>query len=247
MPSCDRVARAAAWLLAAATAGLGASVLAQEAARPVAGIYSCTDAQGRVIKRDRPIAECSDREQKIQNPDGSVKGTHPPSLTADERAEREARERRAAEEARGLAEAGRRDKQLKARYPTEASHQQARAAALDNVRRAIREGELRLRQLEAERKPLLNEAEFYQGRNLPPKLKQALEANEASAAAQRQASANQESELRRLTAFYDAELERLRRLWAGALPGSMGPLVAPAAPEPVSAASAPKKPAAPAR
>ena len=34
-------------------------------------------------------------------------------------------------------------------------------------------------------------------------------------------------ELERINKLYDAELDRLRRLWAGAPPGSLGPAPAP--------------------
>jgi len=199
----------------------------QAGTKPIGGIYTCIDAQGRRLTADRPIPECSAREQKILNADGSLRAIHPPSLTAEERAERDQRERRLAEERSAMADAIRRDRNLIKRFPDEASHQRAREAALDTVRRAIRASEFRLRELANERKPLLSEAEFYQDRPLPPKLKQQLDANDASGEAQRSSSANQEAELGRVTKLYDLELERLRRLWAGAVPGSMGPLVQP--------------------
>jgi hypothetical protein len=117
-----------------------------------------------------------------------------------------------------------------ARYPNEAAHQRAREAALDTVRLAIRATELRVRELELARKPLLEEAEFYVGKPLPPKLRTALDANDASTEAQRSATATQEAELGRINRLYDAELDRLRRLWGGAAPGSLGPLPSASAP-----------------
>jgi len=231
------------WLAGLACAcALPSTVLAQETSRTTAGIYTCTDAKGRPLRADRPIPECSDKEQKKLNSDGSLKGIHPPALTAEERAEREARERRLAEERAAIDDAGRRDKNLVKRYPTESSHQRAREAALDNVRLAIRASESRLRELASERKPLTSEAEFYQGRRLPPKLKQQLDANDASAEAQRAASANQEAELQRVTRLFDAELDRLRRLWAGASRGSLGPIQMPQGPAAAAPATG-RKPA----
>jgi hypothetical protein len=220
-----------AWLLLT----LAGTVPAQEGAKAPANIYTCVDAQGKRLTADRPIRECLAREQQVLNKDGSVKFIVPPSLTAEERIEREARERKLAEERMAIADAGRRDRNLVGRYPDEASHQRAREAALDTVRLAIKATELRLRELALERRPLLNEAEFYEGRQLPPKLRQALETNEAATEAQRNASANQEAELGRVNRLYDAELNRLRRLWSGAAPGSMGPLVVPAAPAALAA------------
>ncbi len=217
-------------LALAAALALAVPAWAEPAKPNNQGIYTCIDAQGKRLTADRPIRECLAREQLILNRDGSVRTRVPPSMTAEERAEYEARERKLAEERNALAEAGRRDRNLANRYPDEASHQRAREAALDTVRAAIRASEQRLRELAAERRPLLSEAEFYDGRQLPPKLKQALDANDAAAEAQRDASRNQEAELGRVMRLYDAELNRLRRLWAGAPPGSLGPLTVPPGP-----------------
>jgi hypothetical protein len=200
------------------------------------GIYTCVDDKGRRYTADRPIVECAGREQQLLNHDGSLRAVLPPTLTADERTEYEARERAAAEARAAQADAVRRDRNLTARYPTEASHDRAREAALDTVRLAKKATEIRLRELTLERKPLREEAEFYQGKTLPPKLKAALDANEASAEALRSASANQDAELARINKLYDAELERLRKLWSGTPAGSLGPL--PVAQAPARAGSA---------
>jgi len=197
---------------------------AQPKASDAGGIFTCIDDQGRRLTADRPIPACTSKEQRILNSDGSLRAVLPPTLTADERAEKEARERKAAEARAAQADAVRRDRNLMLRYPDEASHQRAREAALETVRIAMRASEQRLHDLATERKPLLDDAQFYVGKALPVKLRQALDANDAAADAQRNAVANQEAELRRINGIYDAELERLRRLWAGARPGSLGPL-----------------------
>lgn len=193
------------------------------------GIYTCIDDKGRRLTADRPIPECSAREQQLLNRDGSLKTTVPPALTPDERAEKEARDRAAADARAAQADAVRRDRNLMARYPNEASHTRAREAALDTVRLAMRATEVRLRDLAVERKPLRDEAEFYQGKPLPPKLKTALDANDASVEAQRSAKETQEAEVGRINRIYDAELDRLKRLWAGTPAGSLGPLAATSA------------------
>lgn len=189
-----------------------------------AAIYTCIDDRGRRLTADRPIAECAHREQQLLNKDGSLRAVVPPTLTAEERAEKEQRERRLAEQRAAQADAVRRDRNLLSRYPNEATHLRAREASIDSVRQAIKASEVRLRELANERKPLMNEAEFYQGKSLPPKLKALLDANDAAAEALRSSSANQDAELGRINKLYDAELDRLRKLWAGAQPGSMGPI-----------------------
>ena len=66
-----------------------------------------------------------------------------------------------------------------------------------------------------------------------------MDANDASLEAQRSAAANQEAELQRINKLYDMELDRLRKLWSGAQPGSLGLLPAvPAAARAASSASA---------
>ena len=200
----------------------------------VGGIYTCVDAQGRRLTSDRPIPDCVSREQRMLNSDGSVQRVVPPTLTAEERAEREAAQRKAELSRAAQADAVRRDRNLMARFPDEAAHEKAREAALDTVRLAMTATTLRVKELAAERKPLQDEAEFYRGRQLPPRLKQQLDANDAAVVAQRQSAANQELELARINRLYDAELDRLRRLWAGAQPGSLPSAVptqvSPAAP-----------------
>lgn len=213
--------------LALATLLAALPVLAQQRAPSTGGIYTCIDDQGRRLTSDRPIAACSAKEQQILNKDGSLRGIHPPTLTADERAVVEARERKASAERMAQIETTRRDKNLLARYPNEAAHRKAREAALDTLRLAIKATEDRLKELQAERKPLDNEVEFYKGKRLPPKLKGQLEANDTAVEAQKEAAANQQAELERVNRIYDTELARLQRLWAGAAPGSMGPLPMP--------------------
>jgi hypothetical protein len=200
-----------------------------------AAIYTCVDASGKKLTSDRPIPACSEREQRELRPDGSVKRVVPPALTADERGEQEARERQVTAERASQQDAIRRDRNLMARFPNEAAHNKARAKALDDVRNSVHLSEKRLAVLATERKPLTDEAEFYVGKQMPLKLRQQLDANDAATDAQRALIQNQQAEIVRITALFDAELARLKKLWAGAPAGSMGTL------PPEQAASDPKK------
>jgi hypothetical protein len=204
-------------------------------------IFTCVDANGKRYTSDRPIAECLTREQQILNRDGSVQRIVPPSLTADERAAAEARQRVEAERRAAHQEAVRRDRNLMQRYASEAVHKRAREAALEPVRRSLRLSEARLALLAKERHPLESEAEFYAGKPLPGKLRQQIDGNEAAVAAQQSLMATQRAETDRINGLFDLELERLKKLWAGAAPGSLGPMTAsavPAAPAGAAAASA---------
>jgi hypothetical protein len=213
------------FLWATATCGALAAGLSMQSPTVVAqSIYSCVDSAGKRLTSDRPIRECHTREQRVLNSDGTVKTVLPPNMTADERADYEARERKEAQQQATQQEALRRDRNLMRRYPNEAGHRKAREAALDDVRKSLDRSERRLSDLAAERKPLADEAEFYKGKSLPAKLRQQMDANDAAVDAQRSLVQNQEAELVRINALYDVELTRLKRLWAGAAPGSLGPL-----------------------
>lgn len=184
------------------------------------GIYTCIDAQGRRLTADRPIPECLDREQRVLNRDGSPRQVVPPRMNAEERAAAEERRRLQEQAHSAQKDAVRRDRNLMLRFPDEAAHHKARESALDDLRSGIVLSERRLQQLQDERKPLLAETEFYKGRRLPHKLKSQLEANEAQQQAQRDIVQQQQAEMVRINGLYDAELARLRRLWAGAALGS---------------------------
>ncbi|CAN5194001.1 hypothetical protein BH11PSE10_BH11PSE10_15680 [soil metagenome] len=192
-----------------------------------AGIYTCTTPDGRRLTSDRPIVECSSREQRVLNADGSLRSVLPAFMSPEERAAQEARDRRLTAERATQNDAVRRDRNLMQRFPNEASHMRARNSALDDANKAMRSSEHRLKDLALERKPLSDEAEFYKGRLLPAKLKQALDANDAGVDAQLQLIENQKAELVRINGRYDAELARLKRLWAGATPGSLGTMTMP--------------------
>jgi Domain of unknown function (DUF4124) len=206
-----------------------------------AGIYQCVDANGKKLTSDRPIASCFDREQRELRPDGSTKRVVPPTMTVEERSALEAKERDELAKRVSMKDAVRRDRLLVTRFPNAAAHQAARESALNDVRRSVKLSEARITSLTTERKPLLDEAEFYVGKPFPPKLKQLLDANDAATDAQRSLLQNQQEEIVRINANFDAELERLRRLWGGAPAGSalVHPAVAPAGV--AAAASAPRK------
>jgi hypothetical protein len=197
------------------------------------GIYSCTDATGKKLTSDRPIAACSNIDQRVLNADGSVKKILTPTRTDDEAAAYEAQQRAAAIALANKQEAMRRDRNLLARFPDEPAHRKARQEALDPVRKGIKQSEQRLAALAAERKPMNDEAEFYVGKPLPFKLKLQMDANDASVDAQKSLLQNQQIEYARVDSLYDAELERLRLLWQGAKPGTLGVIAGAASSPPL--------------
>jgi hypothetical protein len=224
-------------LLGCALLGLSTLTCAQANTRMNDQVFTCVNAAGRALTSDRLIGECMDREQRVLSRDGTLLRVVPASLTADERAEKEAKERKEAAAREARSEAVKRDRNLMQRFPNVAAHQKARDQALEATQFAITQSEARLADLERERKPLMDETEFYKGKTMPGKLKGQLDANDAATAAQKELLVTQKAELERASKLYDTELAHLKKLWAGAAPGSLQ------APSDATTATAKVKPA----
>ncbi|SDN62830.1 DUF4124 domain-containing protein [Polaromonas sp. JS666] len=179
-------------------------------------IYTCVDGKGRKITADRPIAECMDRTQKELNRSGTVKREVGPSLTAQERAAQEEKDKAAAEARAREAEDKRRDRALLLRYPSRAVHDQERVIALAQVDEVIKASNKRTAELAEQRKAIQAEFEFYakDPGKAPPGLKRKVEENEASSAVQRKFVQDQEQEKKRVSQRFDEELVKLKQLWA---------------------------------
>jgi hypothetical protein len=208
---------AGAWL--AWGVGVAASAWAQA---PVAGIYTCVDAKGRKLTADRPIPECTDREQKLLNPSGTVKTKVGPTLTAQERADQEAKDKRDAEERNRSADEKRRDRALLIRYPSKSVHDQERQEALIQIGVVIQAAQRRVDELAKQRLAIDEEMEFYKKdpSKAPAYVRRQQEENTNSQHVQRRFIAEQEAEIKRVNARFDEELVRLRQLWAMAAPAA---------------------------
>ena len=215
------MSRVAMWFGRASTLGVGALLLAMagasfaQAAAPINGIYTCTDANGRKLRSDRPIPACSDREQIVLNPSGTVRARVGPSLSAQQRAELEERKREVAAERTRLQEERRRDRAMLARYPSRESHDKERADAVARVNMIVQEAEKSIVILQEERGKIDRELEFYQGdaTKAPPALQGQITHVTQGLQAQRRFIHAQESERQRLNAHFDEELVRLTPLW----------------------------------
>lgn len=179
-------------------------------------IYTCVDGKGRKITADRPIAECMDRTQQELNSSGTVKRQVGPSLTAQERAAQEEKDKAAAEARAREAEDKRRDRALLLRYPTRAVHDQERVIALAQVDEVIKASNKRTMELAEQRKAIQAEFEFYvkDPSKAPPALKRRLEENNTSSAVQKKFVQDQEQEKKRVNQRFDEELVKLKQLWA---------------------------------
>lgn len=184
----------------------------------VGGIYTCVDAKGRQLTSDRPIADCTDREQRLLNPNGTVKARVGPVLTEVERIELEKKKTKEIEEKNRLIEEKRRNRALLVRYPNKQVHDKERAQALEQVAVVVKAATTRMEELARQRAALDVELEFYKAdiSKAPAYLRRQVEENTQSQAVQKRFIAEQDAEARRVNVRFDDELVRLRQLWAEA-------------------------------
>ena len=199
-------------------------------------IYTCTDGKGHKLNADRPIAECTDREQKELNPSGTVRRKVGPSLTAQERAAQEAQGKLALEEQARQLEEKRRDRALLIRYPNQSVHDKERVEALTQVDEVIKAAQKRVGELEAQRQNIEAEFEFYKKdpSRAPSSLKRQVEDNARSVAVQNRFIAEQEAEKKRINTRFDEELGKLKQLWLLQAPAAKAPELGRPVPKPAA-------------
>ncbi|KQX38413.1 DUF4124 domain-containing protein [Variovorax sp. Root434] len=210
-----RLASASLFLVVASFCGaLQAQSPKVEGASP--GIYTCTDARGRTLTADRPIAECSDREQRELNPSGSTRRKVEPTYTARELQEREDRAREAAIQAARQTDERRRERALLVRYPNAATHDRERAEALSQIDAVTQAAKKRIAELGEDRKKIDEELEFYKQdtSKAPGAVRRRLDDNKQSVAVQNRFIGEQEEEKKRVNARFDEERTRLKMLWS---------------------------------
>ncbi|MFN7570588.1 MAG: DUF4124 domain-containing protein [Betaproteobacteria bacterium] len=182
-------------------------------------IFVCTDTAGKRITADRPPPECAGREIRELNADGSLRRVIAPPPTPEQRAARAAEEARQKEAAERQSEQTRRDLALLATYSSVEQIEAARARALAGRQATIDRAQVRKQQLEAQRKKLDQEAEFYPKRDLPDRLKRAYADNDMLRQAEDRIIADTGADMRRIGESFDADARRFRELEAA---GSTG-------------------------
>lgn len=200
-------------LYVVATVWAGAS-LAQGLAN-TGGIYACTDANGRRITADRPIASCVDREQRVLGNTGVELRRMGPTLTEQERVALEAKRRQEQAAQLRAREERLRERAVLARFPNQAVHDAARAEALAQVDDVIGVAQKHQMELKERRRKLNTELEFYQNdpKKAPANLRRQLDDNTESQEEQARFLKLQDAEKLRINQRFDVELQQLRKLW----------------------------------
>ena len=186
-------------------------------------IFTCS-VNGKTFSGDRPPQECANSEMRELNRDGSVRRVIARPPTQEElRARALEAKKRLEEEDKQLAQR-RRDKSLLEAYASDEEIEAARAKSLESATQAMARAKARIDNLNAERKKLDDEAEFYKKRVLPDQIKRSFVSNQQEVSQAEKIHNEALIETKRINERFDDEKKRFRELLAqGARPVQRNP------------------------
>src|SRR5487761_2561919 len=151
-----------------------ASLLALGAATAQAHMYKCTDSKGKPYYTDRPPAECTGKEMDELSKQGMVVKKREAALTPEQRAARDAEEKRKQEA-------------LLNTYASVKDIEDGRQRALKQSQQAAKEIEKRIDDAHKRAQKLATDKEFYANKPLPRKLQDDIKDNEIDLKSQQDA------------------------------------------------------------
>ncbi|CAN5267416.1 hypothetical protein BH10PSE17_BH10PSE17_13250 [soil metagenome] len=203
-------------LLAALTLAASAPLApawAQAAPDPNARSYfTCKDSSGHVLTSDRWINECSDREQREYNANGTLRRVIEAPLTPEQRRVREADDKKKAAAELAALERRRLDRVLLSSYSNVSSIDAARERALGEPLSGIAKSNERLATLKKDRQALQADTEFYKNKPLPHELEARIKDNDAQQLYEQGLIDRRNAEIVRINERYDADRVRFLEL-----------------------------------
>lgn len=174
-------------------------------------MYTCV-ANGRTYSGDRPPPECANSDIRELNRDGSLRKVIPRPLTPEEQKAKAAEAKRKAEEEEKALAQRRRDRSLLEAYANEQEIDAARVKAISSSSDIVKRSQLRLERMDAERKRLQEETEFYKKREVPDNIKRAIASNEQERVAEQKIIKDAQAEIQRINDRFEADKKRFREL-----------------------------------
>ena len=193
----------------------GALVLLLGCSQQVRGgtwIFCCNDDSGRQVCGDILPTACLGRAYRIVGDSGRTLKTIEAPLTAEQRAQREAEERRRAEQERLANEQRRKDQALLNTYGSEKDIEIMRTRAERDIAAAIKAADERIAEIRGRRKKFEDEAEFYRNRPLPADVAKGLRDADHEIRTQELVIEGKKKEREAMRQKYDEELRRFVEL-----------------------------------
>lgn len=208
------------WLpTACLAAALGLTVTdlpAQPAMSSPPAIYSCSDADGRVISSDRPIAACARRPMRELNADGSLRRIIAPPMTKEQEREHTRLEKQRQDEAWARKVQQSRDRNLLLTFDDERSLESMRRRSLADIDHEIRLATQRILSLDKELKIAQQAAATWKDENPRKQVSFIYQQRITDAAnailAEDALILERHAERERVNSRFDADARRLREL-----------------------------------
>ncbi len=192
-------------------------------------IYCCNDSHGKQVCSDVLPQQCYGKAYREITPQGTIVRRVEAPLTPQERALKEAADKKAREEGYRRLEQDRKDRALLATYASEKDIDEARDRTIKDVMKSIRFSQDKLDELTGQQKKLVDEAEFFKKDRIPAELKFRIKANQAAIKEQQADIDLLNKEIGTTRQRYDGEKQRYRELTGKTMAGR-NPEAAPAAP-----------------
>ena len=198
-----RAAASGALLLLALSSGRAASAATT--------IFCCHDDSGKQVCGDILPPACYARAYREVGDSGRARNVEAP-LTAEQRAQRAAEERRRSEQERLLNEQRRKDQALLNTYGSEKDIEIMRSRAERDLTAAIAAAQARIAEVRRQRKKFEDEAEFYRNRQLPAEVAKGLRDADHEIKAQESVIESKQKDQEAIRLKYDEDLRRFVEL-----------------------------------
>lgn len=178
-----------------------------------AQIIKCVGKDGKTYVGQTLPPQCAGQASEQINKQGVVVKRNQPAMTAEQRAAKEAEDKKKLEADLAAKEEARKNKALLSTYGSEKDLEVARARALADNENAVKQTQIKIAQIEKRGATLTKELEFFQGKNKPPaKLLQDIKNNEIDRKAQQSLLEAKKKEVDIINAKYDGDKRRYQDL-----------------------------------
>ncbi len=174
--------------------------------------YRCTGKDGKKYYGSAIPSQCYGQPLELLNNRGLVVKRIDPEGDEKAKAEKEAALAKQKEEGAAAREETRRNRALLATYTSERDIEDQRARALKDNQRSMSEVEGKIEALRKKRAGYDKEAEFYKGKDLPPKLAEDMANADIDLKAQEDLLNAKKKEVVSINARYDEDKRRYREL-----------------------------------
>lgn len=177
--------------------------------------FCCNDENGRQVCGDLLPQECYGRAYREVSERGIILHRVEAPLTAAQKEQREAEEKRKKAEERNAIEERRKNQALQNTYSSVKDIDFMRERALADIEGARKQAMERHKEALARKQQLDNEAEFYKKKPLPYELKTQMKSNETELQAQQAEIGAKQKEMEAVRARFDEDKKRYIELMRG--------------------------------